>query len=120
MNTRGPHGKTPFVIYQAAYSVLQRNIEREILPMCRYEGMALALWNVLPGGHIRSDAEEERRRQTGEGGRTVLGPWERTSNEKMCDALEVVRGQVGARNITAGGDATPIGCLTGGGLIGCR
>ncbi|KAH9828634.1 aryl-alcohol dehydrogenase [Rhodofomes roseus] len=96
------HGKTPFVVYQAAYSILQRDIEREILPMCRYEGIALALFDVLAGGHIRSDEEEERRRQTGEGGRTVMSPWERTPDEKkMCDALEVVREQVGAKNITA-------------------
>ncbi|EED77078.1 predicted protein [Postia placenta Mad-698-R] len=27
------HGKTPFVVYQAAYSVLQRDIERDILPI---------------------------------------------------------------------------------------
>ena len=40
------HGKTPFVIYQAAYSVLQRNIEREILPMCRYEGMEIGRAHV--------------------------------------------------------------------------
>lgn len=27
-----------FVVFQAAYSVTQRDIEREILPMCRHEG----------------------------------------------------------------------------------
>ncbi|PCH39655.1 Aldo/keto reductase [Wolfiporia cocos MD-104 SS10] len=59
------NGKTPFVIYQAPYSVLQRDIEREILPMCRYEGLALTLWNVLAAGHIRTDDKEERRRRTG-------------------------------------------------------
>jgi len=96
------HGKTPFVVYQAAYSVLQRDIERDILPMCRHEGIALTLWNVLAGGHIRSDEEEERRRQTGENGRTSMGPWERTPDEKkMCDALEVVAKQVGVEHITA-------------------
>ena len=95
--------------------MLQRDIERDILPLCRYEGMALALWNVLKEGHIRSDAEEKRRRQTGEGGRTVMGPWERTPDEKkMCDALEIVRGQVGAHNITAG-KTFLVHCLTGGG-----
>ena len=31
-------------------------------------GMALAPWNVLGAGKIRTDAEEERRRQTGEKG----------------------------------------------------
>ena len=61
------------------------------------------MWNVLGGGHIRSDAEEEKRRKTGEGGRTIIGSWERTPDEKkMCDALEVVAKQVGTEHITAG------------------
>ena len=30
--------------------------------------MALAPWNVLAGGRIRTDEEEERRRKTGENG----------------------------------------------------
>ena len=33
--------------------------------------MALAPWNVLPQGRIRTDEEEERRRQTGEKGVSV-------------------------------------------------
>ncbi|KAJ6550675.1 aryl-alcohol dehydrogenase [Mycena vulgaris] len=97
------NGKTPFVVYQAPYSVTQREIEHEVMPMCRHEGIALTLWNVLAGGHIRTDAEEELRRSTGENGRTLLGaPWERTDDEKkMCAALEVVAKQVGAKHITA-------------------
>ena len=62
------HGKTPFVIYQGAWSVLERDFERDIIPMARAEGMALAPWNVLAGGKIRSDAEEQKRRETGENG----------------------------------------------------
>ncbi|KAJ6550673.1 aryl-alcohol dehydrogenase [Mycena vulgaris] len=86
------NGKTPFVVYQAPYSVTQREIEREIMPIL-WTGIALTLWNVLARGHIRTDAEEELRRSTGENGRTLLGvPWERTDDEKkMCAALEVVR-----------------------------
>ncbi|KAJ6480086.1 aryl-alcohol dehydrogenase [Mycena vulgaris] len=96
------NGKTPFVVYQAPYSVTQRDIEREIMPMCRHEGIALTLWNVLASGHIRTDAEEELRRSTGEHGRTLMGAWERTDDEKkMCAALEVVAKQVGAKHITA-------------------
>ncbi|CCL98633.1 uncharacterized protein FIBRA_00635 [Fibroporia radiculosa] len=96
------HGKTPFVIYQAPYSILQRDIERDVLPMCRHEGIALALFNVLAGGHIRSDEEEEKRRKTGELGRQLMGPWERSAEEKkVCDALEEVRKQVGAKHLTA-------------------
>lgn len=41
--------------------------------MARAEGMALAPWNVLAGGKIRTDAEELERAQTGEKG--VYKPW---------------------------------------------
>ncbi|KAJ7109069.1 aryl-alcohol dehydrogenase [Mycena crocata] len=86
----------------AAYSVTQRDIEREILPMCRHKGIALTVFNVLAVGHIRTDAEEEERRATGEHGHTLLGGWERTPDEKkMCAALEVVAKQVGATHTTA-------------------
>ncbi|KAI0742584.1 Aldo/keto reductase [Daedaleopsis nitida] len=97
------HGKTPFVIYQGPWSVLQRDLEREIIPMVRAEGMALAPFNILAGGRIRTDEEEERRRQTGEKGRTVFGPdWQRTEDQrKVCKALEEVAKQVGAKNIQA-------------------
>ncbi|KAJ7362790.1 aryl-alcohol dehydrogenase [Mycena albidolilacea] len=96
------HGKTPFVVFQVPYSVLQRDLEREIIPMCRHEGIALTLWSVLAEGHIRTDAEEERRKATGENGRTSHGGWERTEDEKkMCAALEIVAQQVGAKHITA-------------------
>ncbi|KAM5545954.1 hypothetical protein V8D89_000080 [Ganoderma adspersum] len=96
-------GKTPFVIYQGAWSILQRDFERDILPMALSEGLALAPWNVLAAGRIRTDEEEERRRQTGENGRTMSRPdWERTEPErKLCKALEEVQKQVGAKSIQA-------------------
>ncbi|KAI0333973.1 Aldo/keto reductase [Cubamyces sp. BRFM 1775] len=97
------HGKTPFVIYQGRWNVLIRDFERDIIPMCRHEGMALAPWEVLGGGKIRTDAEEEQRRKTGEKGRTILSPeWERTETEKkVCKVLEEVAKQVGAKSIQA-------------------
>ncbi|KAJ7677890.1 aryl-alcohol dehydrogenase [Mycena polygramma] len=96
------NGRTPFVVYQAPYSVTQREIEREILPMCRHEGLAITAWNVLASGHIRTDAEEEKRKATGEHGRSLMGPWERNENEKkVCAALEVVAKKIGAEHITA-------------------
>lgn len=33
-------GKAPFVIYQGAWNVLERDIEREIIPMCRAQGLS--------------------------------------------------------------------------------
>ncbi|KAI0066964.1 Aldo/keto reductase [Artomyces pyxidatus] len=97
------HGKTPFVIYQGNWNVMERSFERDIIPMARSEGLALAPWGVLAGGKIRTDEEEERRRQTGEKGRQLFGPnWERTDSEKkVCKALEDVAKEVGVQSITA-------------------
>ncbi|EGO23744.1 hypothetical protein SERLADRAFT_470040 [Serpula lacrymans var. lacrymans S7.9] len=97
------HGKSPFVIYQGAWNVMERSFERDIIPMARSEGLALAPWNVIAAGKFRTDEEEERRRQTGEKGRTLINPnWERNENEKkMSKALEKVAQEVGAKHITA-------------------
>ncbi|GLB45499.1 putative aryl-alcohol dehydrogenase [Lyophyllum shimeji] len=96
------HALTPFVIYQGAWNVMDRDFEREIIPMARSEGMALAPWNVLAGGKFRTDAEEEARRQSGEEGRKVFSPWERNEKErKVSAALEKVAGEVGTKHLTA-------------------
>ncbi|KAG5644909.1 hypothetical protein DXG03_007461 [Asterophora parasitica] len=96
------HALTPFVIYQGAWNVMERSFERDIIPMARSEGLALAPWNVLAGGKFRTDAEEEARRTTGEGGRTMLGNWERNEQEKKVSAaLEQVAKEVGTKHITA-------------------
>ncbi|KAJ3774127.1 Aldo/keto reductase [Lentinula raphanica] len=58
------HGKTPFVIYQGKWSVLDRSFERDIIPMARFQGMALAPWGVIGSGRLRTDAEEQRRKET--------------------------------------------------------
>lgn len=68
-----------------------------------FSGMALAPFRVLAGGKLRTDEEEEARRASGEKGRTVFGPWERTQDEKiMSDALEKVAKEVGTAHISAG------------------
>ncbi|KIJ64642.1 hypothetical protein HYDPIDRAFT_175568 [Hydnomerulius pinastri MD-312] len=97
------YGKTPFVIYQGMWNVMERSFERDIIPMARSEGLALAPWNVLASGKFRTDEEERRRRETGEKGREMMGTgWERNENEKkMSKALEKVAKEVGAGQITA-------------------
>ncbi|KLO18440.1 Aldo/keto reductase [Schizopora paradoxa] len=90
------HGKTPFVIYQGSWNVMDRSFERDIIPMARSLGLALAPWNVVAGGRFRTDAEEERRLASGENGRTLFNPdWKRTPDErKMSLALEKVANEV--------------------------
>ena len=104
-------GKAPFVIYQGAWNVLERDIEREIIPMCRAQGlspvplpsvkltdhvctcvgMAIAPWNVLAGGKIRTDEEEERRRQSGERGTSRLQRTWKVGRELTTARIQAAR-----------------------------
>ena len=78
--------------------------------------MALAPWGVLAAGKIRTDAEEQRRKESGEKGRqTFLLDWERTPDQrKVCAALEKVAEEIGAKSISAGKShsSAPHGTLT--------
>jgi hypothetical protein len=66
--------------------------------------MALASWNVLCAGMVRTDAEKEQQLVTGEHGRKLIDPnWERNEAErKMCKELEQVAKEVGSNTIQAG------------------
>jgi aryl-alcohol dehydrogenase-like predicted oxidoreductase len=85
---------------------MDRAFEREIIPMAREHGMALAPFSVLAAGKLRSDAEEARREKSGENGRDLKvndNGWKRTEQEKkMSNALEKVAKEVGAESVAAG------------------
>lgn len=44
------HGWSPFIGVQVPYSLLQRDIERELLPMAEALGLGVAAWSPLAGG----------------------------------------------------------------------
>lgn len=54
------HGLTRFSIYQGHWSCAFRDMEREIIPMCESEGLAIAPWGVLGRGQFRSAEEYSR------------------------------------------------------------
>ena len=85
------------------WSILQRSFERDILPMARSEGLALAPWGVMGQGRFRTDAEEQRRKESGEEGRRLTtDSWERTPVDiKISHKLEEVAKEVGVEDITA-------------------
>ncbi|KAK9235509.1 NADP-dependent oxidoreductase domain-containing protein [Lipomyces kononenkoae] len=59
------HGLTQFSVYQGHWSAAMRDFERDILPMCEAEGMALAPWGALGRGQFAT--EEELEKKGGEG-----------------------------------------------------
>jgi aryl-alcohol dehydrogenase-like predicted oxidoreductase len=58
-------GWSRFVALQAPYSLADRDVERELLPMARSLGLAFTPWGTLEGGALTgkylADAEEPRR-----------------------------------------------------------
>ncbi|CAI4049423.1 hypothetical protein N7582_004663 [Saccharomyces uvarum] len=96
------HGKTPFSIYQGKWNVLNRDFERDIIPMASHFGMALAPWDVLGGGKFQSKKSMEERKKSGEGLRSFAGISERTEEEiKMSEALSKVAEEHGTESVTA-------------------
>ena len=65
-------GWTPFVAVQGPYSLLDRDVERELLPMARSLGMSFTPWGMLEGGALTGkylDDTDEPRRYDGVGPR---------------------------------------------------
>ncbi|KAK0722090.1 norsolorinic acid reductase [Lasiosphaeria miniovina] len=58
------HNMRQFSVYQGRWSAANRDFERDIIPMSRDEGMALAPWGALGGGAFKT---EEQRQQAREG-----------------------------------------------------
>ena len=88
-------GKTPFAVYQGRWNLMVRDFERDIIPMARHYGMALAPWDVLGGGKFQSKKSIEERKKAGEKLRAMVGPPEQSEQErKISDALEEVAKEV--------------------------
>lgn len=64
------HDWAEFVSLQAYYSLVGRDLEHELLPLCREEGLGLLPWSPLSGGFLsgkyrRDDAKPEGARRSG-------------------------------------------------------
>ncbi len=46
------HGFERFITYQGYYSLLAREIENEIVPLCLDQGLGIMVWSPLSGGYL--------------------------------------------------------------------
>lgn len=99
------HGKTPFSIYQGRWNVMIRDFEREIIPMARMFGMALAPWDVLGGGKLQSKQALEERLKNNEQLRPLRSEGKNGGQtdfeEEMSLALYKVAQEHGLESVTA-------------------
>lgn len=57
------NGLRQFSVYQGRWSASSRDFERDIIPMCKAEGMGIAPWGSLGGGKFKT--EQQRKAQDG-------------------------------------------------------
>jgi aryl-alcohol dehydrogenase-like predicted oxidoreductase len=92
--TSEAHGFERFVCLQPQYSLVERNIEYEILPVCQEEGLGVIPWSPLGGGFVSG---KYRRGEGPPGGSRIAEAdesmeeyWDRRATERNWRTLEVV------------------------------
>jgi aryl-alcohol dehydrogenase-like predicted oxidoreductase len=88
------NGFEKFVCLQPQYSLVERNIEREIMPVCVEEGIGMIPWSPLGGGFLsgkyrRGEEPPEDSRIAG-AVESMEEHWERRATERNWAALDVV------------------------------
>ncbi len=70
------NGWTRFVSMQNHYNLLYREEEREMIPLCRDQGVGLIPWSPLARGHLARapEAKGTRRSETDRFGKTLYSP----------------------------------------------
>jgi aryl-alcohol dehydrogenase-like predicted oxidoreductase len=90
------HGWTRFVSMQNHYNLLYREEEREMLPLCREEKIAVLPWSPLARGRLTRpwDSESTRRLETDAFGKSMYSRTEE-ADRKVVDQLGKVAEQRG-------------------------
>lgn len=88
------HGWTPFCALQSQYSLVERNAERELLPMSQNLDIAFTAWGALGTGLLTGKYNDD---PTGGGGRIYSAGWGTIEEHKLAIAREVVAvaGEIG-------------------------
>jgi aryl-alcohol dehydrogenase-like predicted oxidoreductase len=93
-------GWDTFVSLQAFYTVANRELERELVPMLRSEGLGLMVWSPLAGGLLSGKyALGEEGRTEGEGRRAKLD-FPRVDKSLAFDLVEAIRPMAESRGVT--------------------
>ncbi len=92
------HGWTRFVSMQNHYNLIYREEEREMLPLCRDQGVGVIPWSPLARGRLaRPWDETTERSRTDEFGRSLYDDSDRSVVDRVSDVAErrgVSRAQV--------------------------
>ena len=80
------HGLRPFSVYQGKWNMGCRDVEREVLPMCRDQGMGVVPWGVMGVSKFRTAERREVVREEDDGRKVPLSE----NDVKLSEALEAM------------------------------
>jgi aryl-alcohol dehydrogenase-like predicted oxidoreductase len=83
---------------QAYYSVAGRDLERELIPMLRSEGLGLMVWSPLAGGLL--SGKYGREKQAEEGSRRIAFDFPPVDKDRAWDCIDVMRPIAEAKGVS--------------------
>jgi aryl-alcohol dehydrogenase-like predicted oxidoreductase len=92
------HGLTRFESLQAYYTIAGRDLEREIVPMLRSEGLGLMVWSPLAGGLLSGKYGREQKGE--EGSRRTAFDFPPVEKERAWDVVDAMRPIAQARGVS--------------------
>ena len=90
------HNGAEFISLQAYYTLVGRELELELLPMCRHEGLGVMVWSPLAGGFITG--KFRRGRDAPEGARRAsleVPPFDWDKGYDLIEALDGIAAERG-------------------------
>lgn len=81
-------GLARFRSEQPPYSILQRSIEREVLPVCQRYGMGALVWSPLGGGLLTGRYRKGQEAATPAGSQRLKFAPKQMTDERSLDAIE--------------------------------
>jgi aryl-alcohol dehydrogenase-like predicted oxidoreductase len=91
-------GLARFDSLQAYYSVAGRDLERELIPMLRSEGLGLMVWSPLAGGLL--SGKYGREQQAEAGSRRIAFDFPPVDKERAWDCIDVMRPMAQSRGVS--------------------
>jgi aryl-alcohol dehydrogenase-like predicted oxidoreductase len=96
--TSGAHDWERFISLQAYYSLAGRDLEHELLPLCREEGLGVLVWSPLAGGFL--SGKYRRDNPNPEGARRTSFDFPPVDRERGFDAIDALDQIAGQRGLT--------------------
>ena len=94
-------GLARFDCLQAYYSVAGRDVERELVPMLRSEGLGLMVWSPLAGGLLSGKYGRDQPTEEAEAGsRRIAFDFPPVDKERAWDCIDVMRPMAEARSVS--------------------